>query len=117
MSVSYLPPDILRKSVFDLINECRGKLREGVVDISQVEDSVRAYCESIAKLPQEDGMKHKESLHELMELITKLGEELTEMRDKVKTQLSSLEGVRKAHIAYKNFDHVGLKKESSDDGQ
>ena len=117
MSVTYLPPEVLRKSVFDLINECRQNLHDGTVDVSQVESGVRAYCESIAALPLEEGRVHKEALNELMQLISILGEELTEARDSVKEELSRLENLRKAHIAYKNFDGVGIivKKESSDD--
>lgn len=100
MAVTYLPPDILKKKVFELIDECRVKLAAGHVDIAEVETSVRAYCESIATLPLEEGRLHRDSLHILMETITKLGDELKIARDKVVTEIASLENMRKASNAY-----------------
>ena len=100
MSITYLPPDTLKKKVFELVAECRTRLAEGHVDMGQVEISVRAYCESIASLPIEDGSRHRQSLHELMEHITLLGEELKNARDNVVKEMGSLENIRKASKAY-----------------
>ena len=105
MSVSYLPPEVLKKSVFDLVNECRTKLTRGEVDLSDVETSVRGYCEAIANLPLEKGMAHRESLGELMDLIKKLEEELSIEKDKINKEMISLERIRKANIAYHKSDN------------
>jgi hypothetical protein len=114
MNVSYLPPEVLRKSVLDLIAECRKNLKNGNVDISQVESSVRAYCESITALPVEEGIIHREGLHEIMQLVTELGEDLVQARDSVKDQLGKLEKARKAHTAYKKTEGIGSKKGPKD---
>ncbi|MEI6730680.1 MAG: hypothetical protein WCL30_05415 [Pseudomonadota bacterium] len=100
MSVSYLPPDILKKAVFELVEDCREKLRNGIVEVADVEQSVRVYCEAIAALPLEEGQKHREDLQHLMSEITKLGEELLIERQIVLEKISSLELLRKANNAY-----------------
>jgi len=104
MSIAYLPPEVLKKSVFDLVEECRENLKNGRLDVSQVEHSVRAYCEAIAALPPEEGAKHRQSLEDLMTVVSKLGEELIAARDSVKHELNSLERLRKATVAYSNSD-------------
>ena len=112
MSVTYFPPEILKKTVFDLVNECREKLKNGMVDMSKVEESVRAYCEAISVLPLEEGMLHKESLNELMQLVTKLGEELSTERDVVINEIGKLEKLRKANVAYQTSDGMAVVKEA-----
>jgi|GEM_PF-974733 len=100
MNISYLPPESLKKSVFQLVNDCREKLSQGEISIPEMEQAVQAYCESINLLPLEEGRLHKESLHELMELIKKLESELCEERDRVNREVQGLEQMRKANIAY-----------------
>lgn len=117
MTVTYLPPDTLRKSAFDLIQECRDKLEAGTIDMSGVESSVRNYCESIAQLPLEEGMLHKDDLTLLMAEITKLGEELIVARDTVQTELGKLERMRKASVAYQHSDGITPKTVVSNDGE
>jgi len=109
-------PETLKKSVFDLISECRNNLKSGSVDMSQIESRVRAYCESVSALPAEEGKSHKEDLKELMQLISELGEELTVERDTVLRELSKLDRMRKANVAYKTSDGiVVVKNEDSED--
>jgi hypothetical protein len=116
MSVSYLPPDVLKKTVIELIQECRKTLKAGgAPKVSQVESSVRAYCESIAALPPEEAKTHKSGLKELMQLVSELGDELKVARDTVKEELKRLDNMRKAHAAYKNIENTGPKKKGTPD--
>lgn len=119
MSVQYLPPETLKKATFDLLNECRENLRHGNVDVSGVESSVRAYCASVAALPMEEGMQHKEDLNALMDLVTLLGEELVAARDSVQGELGRLEQVRKANVAYQISDGITppIPRPQDDDGE
>ncbi len=109
MSNANLSPEILKKSIFDLVSECREKMQKGIVDIAAVEGGVRAYCEAIASLPKEQGKLHKDDLNELMSVITKLGEELVVAREATKQELASLERLRKANVAYNSSDTRGGK--------
>ena len=104
MSIAYLPPEVLKKTVFDLVEECRENLKNGLLDVSKVEHSVRAYCEAISALPEAEGAKNRQDLEDLMILITKLGDELVIARDSVKKELNSLERIRKATVAYSSHD-------------
>ncbi|HEU5046574.1 MAG TPA: hypothetical protein VFT64_01890 [Rickettsiales bacterium] len=119
MSVEYLPPETLKKATFDLVAECRENLRKGNVDLSGVENSVRAYCQSIAALPMEEGLQHREDLNALMEQVTLLGEELVAARDSVQTELGRMERIRKANVAYQTSDGITPKKiiPQDDDGE
>lgn len=116
MNVAYLPPEVLKKSVVDLIHECRKNLKAGkTADVSQVENGVRAFCASVAALPADEGKKHKSDLRELMKLVTELGDDLVAARDAVKEELAKLDHVRKAHKAYKSSSNMDVKKGSTDD--
>lgn len=116
-TTNHLTPDELRKAALNIIEECRNNLKNGTLDMSRVESSVRTYCESISRLPEEEGQTHREGLRELMRLVTTLGEELTRARDSVKAQLGTLENMRKAHTAYKSTEGIGTKKGPAGNGQ
>lgn len=110
-------PETLKQSVFNLIKECQENLKTGNVDLSQVEGRVRAYCELVSALPAEEGKEHKESLKELMQMISELGKQLAMERDFVLQELGKLERMRKASIAYKTSDGiVAYKNENMDQG-
>lgn len=117
MTVKYLPHDILKKAAFDLVNKCLDDVKNGVVDVSEVESSVRNYCESIAELPLEEGMGHSDDLNELMSLVTKLGEELAEAKNSVHSELGRLERMRKANVAYQSPDGIPPRIMAGDDGE
>ncbi len=120
MTVIALPPEALKKSVFDLVSECREGMKMGRPDMSKVEKMVRAYCESVSSLPEEEAKHHRQDLNELMELISKLGDELVAARENVRQELTRLEGLRKASIAYQHSDGIGRSNviaAKDDDGQ
>ncbi len=113
MTAKDLPPEALKESIFDFISECRTMLKNGDVDMSQLESRVRAYCDVISAMPKEEGKRHAEDLKELMQLISEFGEELAIERDNVAQELNKLEINRKANIAYKNSDgRIVVKNET-----
>jgi hypothetical protein len=115
MSVEYLPPEILKKKVFELITESRAALRHGEVDITGVEKAVRVYCEALAAMPIDEGRLHAGELELLMKEITALGDELVASREKVRIQLESLGKMKQANVAYQKSDKIGekhIKKET-----
>lgn len=117
MTATAASPEALRDKAFYLVTTCRENLKAGNVDTSGIEESIRAYCESIAALPKEDGKLHQQDLNDLMQLIITLGEELVAAQNEVKRELGNLEDRRKANVAYKKSDGMPVKKESGDDGQ
>jgi len=110
MTKAHISPPLLKQAVFELITECRQRLTQGQVDVSEVERSVRAYCEAVAALPVDQGRAHTQDLTDLMTMVTTLSDELVLARNAVNAELRALDNLKKANVAYQKSDSIGEKK-------
>lgn len=100
----------LKSNAFEQVATSRLQLRGGMVDLSSVEDAVRAYCSALSeKNPEEWGPEHGVYLHELQEQMNLLEVDLRKARDAIQEKLASLNQHNKANSAYKKTDNIGTK--------
>lgn len=105
----------LRNNVFELVSTSRRLLQEGMVDISPVENGVRAYCEAVASLSKEEAKTHSEDLAKLTQEMAALEQDLKQAYEVVQRKLTELGQHHKANIAYKKVTGNGTYKPANDD--
>ncbi len=105
----------IRDNVFDLVAASRRALQQGMVDISPVEHSVRAYCEAVAGLSKDEARQHSADLTRLTSEITELEKDLKDAYEQVQRKLTELGQHQKAHTAYKKSTGPSAYKPANDD--
>ncbi len=97
----------LQKAVLGQVAQYRRNLSEGRTDISRLEQGVSAYCEAVAALPREEGMRHTEDLEHLMREVAALGEALKVAHEDIRKELAGLGRLKQANVAYSKSDAIG----------
>ena len=99
--------ETLQQTVFELIHTSREQLKDGMVDLSPIEVSVRSYCEALQALPVEEASAYAPVLRDLAEKMHLLEDDLQRARWAVQQQLTSLNRIKTAEMAYRKTDHMG----------
>lgn len=94
----------VRETIFERIRECRQDIIQGKVDLSGIEQGVRAYCEAVASLPLDIAREHQPHLEALAGEVEALNMDLTVARDAVCGELDALDRLRQASAAYQRSD-------------
>lgn len=76
------------------------KKEDAEIDLVPFEHKVKELCESITKLPKEEGQKFYSDLQNLSESLTELRDKLEEQKKLLKLQLQSLNNIEAAQLAY-----------------
>lgn len=106
----------IRDDVFTVVELCRKQLAHGMVDLSLVEQVVKEYCQAISTLPTEKGREHIADLQALSQQMNVLETSLKEARNEVSLKLKELNAIKKADVAYKKTDGIGIKHFMTDEG-
>jgi hypothetical protein len=100
----------LEAEAFAAIARCRGKLAEDDIDMSELTEPVRRYCEHLGAIAREEAMEHMDTLKQLMEEVTLLRASLTDAQQQVSEAIGALPQVRRAHVAYQKSDAIAGEK-------
>lgn len=113
-----LDADKLFDDISKFIADSRAIIAQGdVVKLDDLDGEVKRLCEAVFELSEEERVKYASRMQELLKDLNALGEELTEQRDQVATQLHNMADHRRAHVAYKTADATEDKKgDNTDDG-
>ena len=100
----------LEAQAFAAVARCREKLAGDDIDMSDLSEPVRRYCEHLGGLAREDAMRHMDTLKRLMADVTLLKAALGDAQVQVTESLGALPQMRRAHVAYQKSDAIAGEK-------
>ncbi len=113
-------PEKLFEDISTFITQSRELLEKGaVMELEGLDGEVKRLCEATLNLSKEQRAQYADKLQELLRSLTELGNELTQQRDQLASEIRGLTDYRKAHVAYSNADATdtfGKKKDDHGNG-
>lgn len=94
-------PPKLFEQIERFIAESTQLLQEGaIIELSGLDDHVRALCEAVLQLSQQERVEYADKLQSLLGDLNALGETLVAQRDQIGREISGLARHKKANTAY-----------------
>lgn len=100
----------LEAEAFAAVARCREKLGGNDIDMSELTEPVRRYCEHLGSIPREEAVGHTKTLMRLMDEVTSLKTVLADTQGEVIQELGALTRVKRAHVAYQKSDAIAGEK-------
>lgn len=113
-----LSPEELFDRINTFIEESRAMIREGaMMDVEGLDRKVKELCDMVLTLSQQERLQYADKLQTLLGDMGQLGEEMSQLRDRMGDEIRSLSKAKKAAVAYNvadSRDGYGKKKEQQD---
>jgi hypothetical protein len=94
-------PDQIFAEIWNDLDKSMDALENGgEIDMSSLDDKVRAFCQTITTLPPLQALAYKDKLPQIIEYLTNLVNIMTEKREAIRCEIDETSQRKRAHLAY-----------------
>lgn len=110
MSTPKIKPEELFDGIERFIADSRALMERGeMTELAGLDAHIQTLCDEVLQLTADDRARYAERMKQLFEALAALGKSMEQMRDAVGSEIRSLSGQQKAHMAYRTV--AAQKKE------
>lgn len=112
MTAHKLKPEELFESIERFIADSQKLLERGeITELTGLDARIEILCDEVAQLTTDDRIKYADRMQRLFDSLSVLGKNMEKARDMLGSEIRSLSGQQKAHMAYRS---VATKKKEEE---